>query len=145
VILKSETRRYYLLIPGLNHFSGYFLVNLFCDKSIMKIYRAISEKERDDYYFCHYFRTSKNTLEAKQFFKSEADTLDFINKSRKKQYLPPYKYLLYIEIDEDCFYKIHPEEQILDGFEAITIYKFHLPAFNICIKLVSEHVILSDI
>ena len=113
--------------------------------AVMKIFRAISEMEREDYHACNLFRTSKNTLEAKQFFRLEADAREFINEAKKKNYLPTYKYLLDVEIDEFCFYKIHPEEQELDRFDAITIYKIHLPAFNNCIKLVKEYVILSNI
>jgi hypothetical protein len=107
----------------------------------MKIYRAVSNKERRDYRKDQLFRTAKNTLEAKQFFKSEISAQEFIKESRIRKFSPPYKYLFHIEIDEECVSKIDYDEQILDGYTAITIQESRLPAFDKCITLVIEHAI----
>jgi hypothetical protein len=107
----------------------------------VKFYRAVSAKERLDYKRSRLFRTSKNTLEAKQFFKSETGVLEFILESKKAGFLPPYKYLYHIYIDEICLSKINYDEQLLDGYAAITIRESHLQDFNNCVNLVRDYVI----
>lgn len=107
----------------------------------MKLYRAVSSKERQDYKDCQRFRTAKNTLEAKQFFKSEIGVLEFIKDSVAGKFSPPYKYLFQIELDEECLLKIEYDEQLLDGYKAITIQEQYLPDFNKCVTLAIENVI----
>jgi hypothetical protein len=45
---------------------------------MIKLYRAISQNEKDDFDRDQQFRTGKNTLEAKQFFKSRAAVKQFV-------------------------------------------------------------------
>lgn len=107
----------------------------------MKLYRAISLKERLDYKKCNQFRTARDTLEAKQFFKSETGVLEFIKDSQTANFSPPYEYLYCIEVYEECMAKIEYDEQILDGYKAVTIQEQYLPDFNKCVKLAIENVI----
>ena|SRR5450432_1931547 len=107
----------------------------------MKLYRAISLKERLDYKKCKQFRTARDTLEAKQFFKSETGVFEFIKDSVTGNFYPPYLYVYCIEIDEECMSKIEYDEQILDGYKAVTIHEQYLPDFNKCVKLAIENVI----
>ena len=86
------------------------------------------------------FRTAKNTLEAKQFFKSKRAIKPYIAKAIKQKLSPPYKYLLVVDIDEDCLYKLNVDEQELDDFDALTVYKDELPDFNNCINFTEYHV-----
>jgi len=108
---------------------------------LMKLYRAISYRERQDYKKCKQFRTAKNTLEAKQFFKSETGVFEFIEDSLTGNFSPPYKYMYCIELDEECIAKIEYDEQILVGYKAITIQEQYLRNFNKCVKLAVENVI----
>jgi hypothetical protein len=96
----------------------------------MIIYRAVSAGERQDYENNHLFRTAKNTLEAKQFFLSETGALEFIRECGIARFNPPYKWLLQIEIEEDCLCKIDFYSQTLDGYKAFTIHEGDLPDFN---------------
>ena len=43
-----------------------------------KLYRAVSKSEYDDWKTISIFRTAKNTLEAKQFFKTMIAVKDFV-------------------------------------------------------------------
>ena len=105
----------------------------------MKLFRTVSKAERDDYNSNKKFRISRNTLEAKQFFKSEIAVEEFIRDSKLRHYSPPYKYLLSIDINEQCLNLISYDEQELDRFPAITIHENDLPQFNNCINFVDEY------
>jgi hypothetical protein len=107
----------------------------------MKLFRTVSEAERSDYNGSGIFRTSTNTLEAKQFFKSEIAVQEFIRSSKSQRYSPPYKYLFAIDIDEHCLNQISYDEQELDRFNAITISEEDLPQFNNCINFVEENAV----
>lgn len=102
----------------------------------MKLYRAISEKERENYELHKQFRTNSNTLEAKQFFKSKVAVQSFVKNSVSREFDPPYKYLLTIDIDEDYIQNPNFINLNLDGFDAISIYEDDLPMFNLYIKFV---------
>ncbi len=107
----------------------------------MKLFRAVSRAERNDYNDIKTFRTSKNTLEAKQFFISEIAVNEFIRSSKSQKYSPPYKYLFSLDIDEHCLSLIPYDEQELDRFTAITIFEKDLPQFNKCISFVHENAV----
>lgn len=104
----------------------------------MKLYRAISEKEKDDFELHKQLRTSMNTLEAKQFFKSKLAVLSFVKKSFLREFDPPYKYLLTIDIEEDDLQNPDFINLSLDGFDAISIDEDDLSLFNLYIKFVTQ-------
>jgi len=103
-----------------------------------KLYRAISQAEKDDYDASGQFRTGKNTLEAKQFFKSPVAVKQFVNSSVLQAYNPPYVYLLTITIDDDLIEQANPTNMKLDGYEAMNIAEEDLITFNNCITFVDE-------
>ena len=53
---------------------------------MIKLYRAISQQEKDDYDSQQIFRTGRNTLEAKQFFKSRTAVKEFVDSSVMQGY-----------------------------------------------------------
>lgn len=107
----------------------------------MKIYRAVSVAEQRNFYENdESFLTARNTLEAKQFFKSKLAVTTFVKESVKQHYAPPYKYLFVVDIDETCLGNIVGiDNQLLDGFEALTVAEELLPAFNNCINFTEQH------
>jgi hypothetical protein len=108
----------------------------------MIVYRAVSNKERQDYQKNRIFRTTRHTLEAKQFFLSANGVQELIKRSRISKFYPAYEVVLEIDIDEDCLSKIFFYVQPLDDHEALTIPDIHLPEFNKCVNLVTEHEIV---
>ncbi len=104
----------------------------------MKLYRAVSEKEKNDYDNFGEFRTSKNTLEAKQFFKSRTAVLSFVKRSVVQEYDPSYKYLLIIDVDEDYLQNSNVSHLSLDGFDAVSIEENGLLNFSFYINFVRE-------
>jgi hypothetical protein len=102
----------------------------------MKLYRAVSMDEYQDFSTDEVFRTTNHTLEAKQFFKSEMAVWEFVMAAIKQSYCPPYEYILTIDIDNQCFEAIGAELQNLDGHDAITIQEENLKRFNNCIIFV---------
>lgn len=105
----------------------------------MNLYRAISRAEKNDFNAHGRLRTAHNTLEGKQFFKSEIAAREFARNADERNYRPPYSFILTIEIDENCLNAIDFDTQILDGYEAVTISEDHLTAFNNCINFVNEN------
>lgn len=105
----------------------------------MKLYRTVSKAERDDYHTDGLLRPGDNTLEAKQFFKSEIAVEEFIQNAKAQRFSPPYKYLFIIDINEECLEGIPYDEQELDRFAAITVFEAHLPLFNNCINFIDEY------
>jgi hypothetical protein len=105
---------------------------------MIKLYRAISQQEKEDYYSQQMFRTGKNTLEAKQFFKSRTAIKEFVDSSVIQEYDPPYLYLLIIRVDEDCFNVTDHTDMKLDGYDAVNINEEHLLNFNNCVKFVQQ-------
>ncbi len=103
-----------------------------------KLYRAISQNEKDDFSITRKFRTGRNTLEAKQFFKSRKATEKFVESAVLQEYDPPYLYLLTISIDEILFETSNPIMMKLDGYEAVNIEENDLIYFNNCIIFVEE-------
>ncbi len=131
-----------------NHFPNASLILSFCrwDEKVpsirfdrlfifvpMLLYRAVSADEYKDYVVDEIFRLGDNTLEAKQFFKSETAVLEYVRATVKRSFKPPYKYILTIEVDNECFAAVTSFEQYLDGYEAITIPEDDLPSFNNCV------------
>jgi len=104
----------------------------------MTLYRAVSTDEYRDFKVDRNFRTAKNTLEAKQFFKSERAVLEFVKVAIKRAYRPPYKYILFINVDSQCLEAVDLQAQDLDGYDAITIQEDDLPSFNNCVTFTTE-------
>ena len=101
---------------------------------MIKLFRAISQNEKDDYdQQQQLFRTGINTLEAKQFFKSRTAVKQFVASSVIQQYDPPYLYLLILTIDEGLYNDSNPTNMKLDGYDAINIDEDDLPSFNNCV------------
>jgi len=104
----------------------------------MILFRAVSAEEYKDFIIDLNFRTAENTLEAKQFFKSEKAVLEFVKIAHKRSYRPPYKHILTIDVDSQRLAAIDFESQNLDGYDAITIQEGDLPYFNKCLTFTSE-------
>ncbi|RYE31415.1 MAG: hypothetical protein EOP42_10620 [Sphingobacteriaceae bacterium] len=102
----------------------------------MKLYRAVSEEEMNDFILDKQFRTSKNTLEAKQFFKLKTNCIDFVKKAVLQEYNPQYKHLLTIEINEHFLQNSDYFNSLLDGYDAISIGEDDLLKFNYNVKFV---------
>jgi hypothetical protein len=106
---------------------------------VMTIYRAMSEKEFKDYQQAGELRTARNTLEGKQFFKSEVGARYFTERASKQRFAPAYKHILVFDLDEDCYQRAAEAEQILDGHAALTIIEEDLPAFNNCVTFIDKY------
>jgi hypothetical protein len=106
-----------------------------------KLYRAISQAEKDDYDQQQRLLTGQNTLEGKQFFKSLTAVKQFVANSVLQDFDPPYVHLLTIRIDDDLFELANPEHMPLDGFEAVNVTEDNLDSFNNCIIFVKEEVL----
>jgi len=106
-----------------------------------KLYRAVSQQEKDDYDNQQFFRTWRNTLEAKQFFKSRTAVKAFVENSILQSYSPPYAYLLIVSVDEDCFNRIDRTDMKLDGYDAVNINEDHLLDFNNCVRFVQQEIL----
>ena len=98
----------------------------------MHLYRAMSHAEWTDYSSDYRFRTARNTLEGKQFFKSERAAREYKRKSVQQRFDPPYRHLVSIWVSADCIRGIDFEEQILDDFEAVTFEEADLPGLSDC-------------
>ncbi len=59
----------------------------------MIIYRAVSRAEQPDIKQTGRFRTARNTLEGKQFFKTQAAIAYFVSQAESLHYKPPYRFL----------------------------------------------------
>ena len=102
----------------------------------LKLYRAVSQNEFEDWEKIKAFRTAKNTLEAKQFFKSLLAVKDFVSNSQIQKFSPAYSMILEIEILNDCLNSIQVFTTELDRFEAITVSENDLPGFNKCVQII---------
>jgi hypothetical protein len=108
-------------------------------KETFKLYRAVSKLEFNDWEKYKKFRTAKNTLEAKQFFKRSEAVDDFIFHSKLQNFSPPYQLVFEIDILKECLSKIKIYEIELDRFDAITVDEDDLLEFNKCIKFVNYY------
>jgi hypothetical protein len=68
----------------------------------MDLYRAVSGREYNDWRSSGLFQTAENTIEGKQFFRSENGVKEFVREARRQNYIPPYTYFLYLTIEADC-------------------------------------------
>jgi hypothetical protein len=107
-------------------------------KETIELYRVVSETEKNDYDKTGQFRTSRNTLEAKQFFKTIEAIEEFIANATIRKYHPNYSYLMFIKVDKERFEQLPHDELILDGFDAVNIYEDYLHDFNDCITFVES-------
>lgn len=104
----------------------------------MKLYRAVSVFEKQNYDIHREFRTDINTLEAKQFFRSRTAVTNFVERSVTQNYQPPYMFLYIIDIDEICLDNLEPSYMTLDGYEAVSVDEENLIEFNNCVIFVKE-------
>ena len=78
-----------------------------------KLFRAISQAEKDDYDETKLFNTGRNTLEAKQFFKSLTAVKQFVASAAMQEYNPAYLYFLTVTVDDDTFNQANPTNIII--------------------------------
>jgi len=104
------------------------------------LYRAVSQKEKEDIDLNKSFRIGRNTLEAKQFFKRRHSVTQFVANSVLQHYDPVYMHLIILGIDDDCF-DTTSYTQKLDGYDAVHIDEDDLPTFNNCVKFVRQEVL----
>ncbi|RYY86833.1 MAG: hypothetical protein EOO15_13430 [Chitinophagaceae bacterium] len=100
----------------------------------MNLYRAMSAEEWADYASDFQFRTARNTLEGKQFFKTEWATREYVRKSVQRRFHPPYRHLVAFFVPLECIKGIEFEDQILDDFEAITFAEADLFKLSDCVN-----------
>jgi uncharacterized protein (AIM24 family) len=105
----------------------------------MNLYRAGSNEELADFATSGIFRTGPNTLEGKQFFRTEFSVREFAGEANRIGYEPPYTTIFSISINERDFNRIPVDRQILDSHEAITVSTDHLVAFNNCINFTDTY------
>ena len=110
-----------------------------------KLFRAVSQDEFNDWESKKVFRTARNTLEAKQFFKSLKAVQDFIYNAQVRNFTPSYAVIFELDISNDCLETIQSFSTELDRYEAITIGEDDLPGFNKCIKFVKHHAIRDNV
>jgi len=101
------------------------------------LYRAVSQQEKEDIDTKGVFRVGRNTLEAKQFFKTRIAVLQFVANSVVQRYDPIYAFLIIVGIDDTSFDSAE-RTQKLDGYDAVHIEEEDLPAFNNCVKFVRQ-------
>ncbi|MBS1501097.1 MAG: hypothetical protein JST32_03490 [Bacteroidetes bacterium] len=101
------------------------------------LYRTVSQLEKEDFDFHQAFQIGRNTLEAKQFFKSRVAVNQFIANSIVQRYDPAYAHILIVGVDDDCFDST-AHTQKLDGYDAVHVDEDHLSSFNNCIKFVRQ-------
>lgn len=70
----------------------------------MVLYRAVSTAEKDDIQIHKQFRTQINTLEANQFFCNEIAVREYVVASVKRNFVPPYTYILTVSVDDQFFF-----------------------------------------
>jgi hypothetical protein len=87
------------------------------------------------------FHTARNTLEAKQFFKSRTAIREFVVSSMDQKYDPPYTRLLILTLNDSMLSEVSYDEMDLDGFEAISVPEDELPAFNKSVTFVKEEML----
>lgn len=100
------------------------------------IFRAVSSSELHDFNQSGLLRTSFQSLEAKQFFKTRVAVNEFVKSAKQMRYHPPYKHLLVLTVDSGCVAAIAVDKMELDGFKAISVPEELLPAFNNCVNFV---------
>ena len=110
-----------------------------------KFYRAVSEAEWKDFNKNQAFTTARNTFEGKQFFKTEEAIREYVSRSYYQKYAPPYTMLIIIDAEIECLKNCRYEEQILDGFSAITIQEQCLKTFNKCFKFERSEALWNNI
>jgi len=109
--------------------------------NLQKLYRAVSDAEYKDWENKSEFRTAKNTLEAKQFFKTEGAVRDFINQSYATALSFPYLFVMEIHVLKTCLENLNADYIKLDTHEAVSIDEDELPDFNKRITFVEGYAI----
>jgi hypothetical protein len=109
--------------------------------TIQKLYRAVSEAEYKDWENINGFRTAENTLEAKQFFKTERAVKDFIHQSQAAHLSSPYLFTIEVHVLNTCLESLNADYINLDTHEAISIDEDELEGFNKCITFAQGNAI----
>jgi hypothetical protein len=104
------------------------------------LYRAVSEQEKEDIDTQKVFRVGRNTLEAKQFFKTRIAVKQFVANAVVQQYDPTYAHLMIVGVDDACF-DFEGRIQKLDGYDAVHIEEEDLQTFNNCVKFVRQEIL----
>jgi hypothetical protein len=104
----------------------------------MTLYRAGSNEELFDFASSGVFQTGPNTLEGKQFLRTDLAVREFAGEANRIGYEPPYTTVFAISINESDFNRIPVDRQILDSHEAITV-STDLVAFNNCINFTKTY------
>ncbi|MFI5138685.1 MAG: hypothetical protein ACHQIM_12735 [Sphingobacteriales bacterium] len=107
---------------------------------MITLFRAVSQQEKEDYDTHLAFRTGRNTLEAKQFFKTRMAVTSFIDSSMEQNYDPACAHLMIVTVDDDHFDIIQRTTK-LDGYDAVHIDEDDLPDFNKCVIFVKQEVL----
>ena len=89
--------------------------------TVQKLYRAVSKAEFYDWNDTKEFRTARNTLEAKQFFKSYKAAVDFHNQSLLLNFDNPYVYIFEVHVFTTCINKLEVNHMSLDTHNALSI------------------------
>ena len=105
----------------------------------MHLYRVVSEKENENIRKTGGFSTALNTIEGKQFFKTENAVREFARIATLRNYKPPYKYLIIVTIEEEKLNRLNVDHINLDGFDAITIQEDDLNLFNKNINFILQN------
>jgi hypothetical protein len=104
------------------------------------LFRAVSQQEKEDYNAHGAFLTGRNTLEAKQFFKTRVAVTSFVSSAAEQRYDPAYTHLMIVTVDDGSF-DIISRTRKLDGYDAVYVDEGDLPAFNNCVIFVNQEVL----
>ena len=107
---------------------------------MITLFRAVSQQEKENYDAHDAFRIGRNTLEAKQFFKTRVAVIAFVSSAVDQNYDPAYTHLMIVTVDDDNFDIIQGTRK-LDGYDAEHVHEDDLGAFNNCVIFVSQEVL----
>jgi hypothetical protein len=107
---------------------------------MITLFRAVSQQEKEDYDAHPAFRTARNTLEGKQFFKTRIAVTSFVASAEEQNYDPAYAHLMIVTVDDDRFDVVQRTRK-LDNYDAVHIEEDDLSAFNNCVTFVKQEVL----
>ena len=107
---------------------------------MITLFRAVSQQEKENFDIHRVFLTGRNTLEAKQFFKTRVAVTSFASSAMEQKYDPAYAHLMIVTVDDDSF-DITIRTRKLDGYDAVHVDEDDLPAFNNCVIFVNQEVL----
>ncbi len=107
---------------------------------MITLFRAVSQREKEDYDAHGAFLTGLNTLEAKQFFRTRVAVASFVTSAAGLNYDPAYAHLMVVSLNDDNF-DITSRTMKLDGYDAVHVDEDDWPAFNNCVIFVNQEVL----